>query len=68
MTIQTVEGHFIQRLRSPSDAARADKAILLAVAVCLAIALVTLGLLAQPGADADQSYGGAGENVAMIGP
>ena len=66
MTIQTVEGHFIQRLRSPSDAARADKAILLAVAVCLAIALVTLGLLAQPGSDAG-GYQARPDQVAMIG-
>jgi hypothetical protein len=68
MTIQTVEGHFIQRLRSPSDSARTDKAIILAVAGCLAIALVTLGLLALPGADAEGSYTGATDNVAMIGP
>jgi hypothetical protein len=64
MTIQTVEGHFI---RSPSDSARTDKVILLAVAACLAIALVTLGLLAQSGSDA-AGYQPSYEKVSMIGP
>ena len=65
MTIQTVESHLIQRPRSLSDSALTDKAILLAVAACLAIALVTLGLLAQPGPGGSQP--GPNETVAMIG-
>jgi len=67
MTIQTVESHLNQRPRSLSDSALTDKAILLAVAACLAIALVTLGLLAQPGSDPGGSQSGANEIVAMIG-
>lgn len=66
MTIQTVESHLNQRPRSLSDPALTDKAILLAVAACLAIALVTLGMLAQPGSDPG-SQPGAYETVAMVG-